>query len=329
MTRPAGTAEQDAAPRFAVGDRLSPRARRVVLSYLILLLIYGGCVAVSREFLSWGTMRLQLVQATFIGLIAIGETFAILIGQIDLSVPWTITLSAILGTNLAALHGQQWIAFAVVIAVGVVVGLLNTFGVFILRVHSLIWTLSVNLMLQGVALIYTNAVAPTTHIPALARFLALGNVGGMPMAFLVWAFFAALAILALGRLAFGRHVYAIGNRQAAALLSGVRLGQVHAVVFILSALGAAFVGLMLSGYSSQAYLGMGNDYLLPPIAAVVIGGTRLSGGDGGYVGSIAGALTVVLLQAMLITLNVSEGARQVIFGAILLALAFLFLKRGR
>ncbi len=109
-------------------------------------------------------------------------------------------------------------------------------------------------------------------------------------------------------------------------LACVGIGRTHALVFILSGLGAAFVGLMLSGYSSQAYLGMGNDYLLPPIAAVVIGGTRLAGGDGGYVGSIAGALTVVLLQAMLITLNVSEGARQVIFGAILLLLAFLFLK---
>ncbi len=309
--------------------RFSPRTQRVLLSYVILLAIYVCCVAVSRDFLTWSTMRLQLVQATFIGLITIGETFAILIGQIDLSVPWTITLSAVLGTNLSALYGHQWVAFAVVILIGGAVGLLNTLGVYVLRVHSLIWTLSVNLLLQGVALIYTNAVAPTTHIPALARFLALGSVSGVPMAFVVWAFFSALTILALTRFRFGRYIYAIGNRQTTALLSGVPLGRVHALVFVLSGLGAAFVGLMLSGYSSQAYLGMGNDYLLPPIAAVVIGGTRLSGGDGGYFGSIAGALTVVFLQAMLITLNVSEGSRQVVFGAILLSLAFLFLKRGR
>ncbi len=128
---------------------------------------------------------------------------------------------------------------------------------------------------------------------------------------------------------FGRQVYAIGNRPAAALLSGVRLGRIHAIVFVVSALGAALVGLLLSGYSSQVYLGMGNEYLLPPIAAVVIGGTRLSGGEGGYVGSIAGALVVVLLQAMLVTLAVSEGAREVIFGTILLALCFLFLRRAR
>lgn len=313
--------------RAPLAARLSPGARRVLLSYGILLAVYVGCVAVNREFLSWGTMRLQLVQATFIGLIAIGQTFAVLIGQIDLSVPWTITLSAILGTNLAAHYGHQWIAFAVVLVIGVAVGLLNTLGVYVLRVHSLIWTLAVNLLLQGIALLYSNAAAPTTRIPPLARFLALGNAGGVPVAFLVWVFFAALAILALRGLPFGRQVYAIGNRQAAALLSGIRLGRIHAIVFVLSALGAAFVGLLLTGYSSQAYLGMGNEYLLPPIAAVVIGGSRLSGGEGGYVGSIAGALVVVLLQAVLITLAVSEGARQVIFGAILLALCFLFLRR--
>ncbi|MGH7056448.1 MAG: ABC transporter permease [Acetobacteraceae bacterium] len=317
------------ARRVPLAGSLSPAARQVLLSYLILLAVYAGCVGVNREFLSWTTMRLQLVQATFIGIIAIGQTFAVLIGQIDLSVPWTITLSAILGTNLAALYGAEWIAFAVVIIIGVAVGCLNTLGVYVLRVHSLIWTLAVNLLLEGVALLYSNAAAPTTHVPGAARFLALGNPGGVPMAFLVWAFFGAAAILALHRLPFGRRIYAVGTRQAAALLSGIRLGRLHATVFIVSAVGAAFVGLLLSGYSSQAYLGMGNDYLLPPIAAVVIGGTRLSGGQGGYVGSIAGALVVVLLQAMLITLAVSQGAREVIFGAILLSLCFLFLRRSR
>ena len=326
MTAPGKTARIGTGPAPFVA-RLGPAARRMLLSYLILLLVYGCAVTVNPEFLGWGTMRLQLVQATFIGLIAIGETFAILIGQIDLSVPWTITLSAILSTNLAAVYGHQWIAFAIVIAVGVAVGLLNTLGVFVLRVHSLIWTLSVNLLLQGIALVYTNAVAPTTHIPGAARALALGNVGFMPAAFLVWIVCGATSILALRAMPFGRSIYAIGNSPAAALLSGVPIGRVTALIFVISATCAAFVGLLLSGYSSQAYLGMGNDYLLPPIAAVVIGGTRLSGGEGGYAGSIAGALTVVLLQAILVTLNISEGARQLVFGAILLALALLFLKR--
>lgn len=308
--------------------RLSPAVRRGGLPWIILAVVYALCVLASSDFLTWHTIRLQMIQAAFIGLVAIGETLAILIGHIDLSIPWTITLSGILGTNLYAAFPYQWVPFAVAIAIGISVGLVNMFGIFLLRVNSLIWTLSVNLMLQGITLVYTNAAAPTTLVPPALKFLALGMVGGMPMAAILWGGCAVLVIGALHLTPFGRAVYALGSNELVGLVSGVRLGRVYAAVFIVSGVMAALVGLLLSGYSSQAYLGMGNDYLLPPVAAVVIGGSRLSGGEGGYGGTIAGAMTVILLEAMLITLNVSQGAREIIFGCILLALAFLFLRRG-
>ncbi|MGH7101916.1 MAG: ABC transporter permease, partial [Acetobacteraceae bacterium] len=134
------------------------------LAWLILLVVFIISVAINRNFMAWHTMRLQLIQAAFVGLIAVGQTLAILIGQIDLSVPWTITLSAVLGSNLYAAHPSLVLPFAVAIVIGVGVGLINALGVHVLRVHSLVWTLSVNLMLQGITLIYTNAAAPTTHV---------------------------------------------------------------------------------------------------------------------------------------------------------------------
>jgi ribose transport system permease protein len=286
-------------------------------------------VLASRDFLTWHTIRLQLIQAAFIGLVAIGETLAILIGHIDLSIPWTITLSGIFATNLYAAHPHQWLPFAIAIAIGIGVGLVNMLGIFVLRVNSLIWTLSVNLMLQGITLIYTNAAAPTTLVPPAVKFLALGMVGGIPVAAILWAACAIVVIGALHLTPFGRAVYALGSNELVALVSGVKLGRTYAAVFVASGVMASLVGLLLSGYSSQAYLGMGNDYLLPPVAAVVIGGSRLTGGEGGYGGSIAGAMTVILLEAMLVTLAVSQGVREIVFGAILLALAFLFLGRGR
>jgi ribose transport system permease protein len=297
------------------------------LSWVILAAVYLMSVAVNPSFLGWETIRLQLVQAALIGIVAIGETFAILIGHIDLSIPWTITLTGILAANLYAAHPAGWVPFAVVIGVGVSVGLLNMIGVYLLRVHSLIWTLSVNLILQGVTLVYTNAAASAPSVPPVARELTLGYLGGFPIAALVWAVCAIAAIVALRATPFGRRVYAVGSNELAALMSGVPTGRVYAAVYIASGLGAALVGLMLSGYASQAYLGMGDGYLLPPVAAVVIGGTRLSGGQGGYAGTIAGSLSVILLQAMLVSLNVPEGLRQIIFGAILLGLVFLFARR--
>ncbi len=198
-----------------------------------------------------------------------------------------------------------------------------------LRVNALIWTLSVNLTLQGVTLITINAGAPSSVVPPSLRFLALGMVGDIPVAAILWAACAIIVIVALRLTAFGRAVYALGSNELVALVSGVKLGRTCAAVYIASGVMASFVGLLLSGYSSQAYLGMGTDYLLPPVAAVVIGGTRLTGGEGGYAGGIAGAMTVVLLEAMLITLDVSQGAREIVFGTILLVLAFLFLGRGR
>lgn len=299
------------------------------LSWVILALVFALCVAVNPAFLTWHTIRLQLIQASLIGIVAIGETLAILIGHIDLSIPWTLTLSGILAANTYASHPSFWVPAAIVLAVGIAVGIVNAFGVYVLRVHSLIWTLSVNLILQGITLVYSNAAASASGVPPVARSLALGVWAGLPAAALVWALCAALAIIALHRTSFGRYVYAIGNNELAALLSGVPIGRTYVGVYLASGLGAALAGLMLSGYASQAYLGMGNDYLLPPVAAVVIGGTRVSGGKGGYGGTIAGSLSVILLQAMLVSLNVAEGVRQIVFGAILLALVVLFARVRR
>lgn len=306
-------------------------ARRIGanLSWVILAVVFALSVAVNPAFLTWGTIRLQLVQAALIGIVAIGETLAILIGHIDLSIPWTITLLGILCADIYAAHPSAWVPFATVIAVGVSVGLINAFGIYLLRIHSLIWTLSVNLILQGLTLVYTNATASAPSVPPIARTLALDNWGGFPVAALVWGACAIAVIVALRLLPFGRHVYAVGSNELAALMSGVSTGRTYVAVYVISGLCAAFVGLMISGYASQAYLGMGDSYLLPPVAAVVIGGTRLSGGSGGYAGTISGSLSVILLQAMLVSLNMSEGLRQIIFGVILLSLVFLFARQRK
>ena len=130
--------------------------------------------------------------------------------------------------------------------------------------------------------------------------------------------FAAAAILLLGRTVFGRRVYAVGNSALAARLSGVSTGRVIVSVYILSALCAALVGVLLAGFSGQASLGMGDDYLLPSIAVVVVGGALITGGRGHYAGMLGGALLLTAMQTLLAGTSLPFAFRSVFFGLVIL-----------
>jgi ribose transport system permease protein len=129
------------------------------------------------------------------------------------------------------------------------------------------------------------------------------------------------------RTKFGREIYALGNSELATLMSGTRPSAIYFCVFAISGLCASLVGLLLTGFAGQTYLGMGDAYLLIPIAAVVLGGTSLSGGTGGYLGTFVGSIIVVVLDAVLVNIQVSQGLRQVLFGLIILAMMLLFRNR--
>jgi ribose transport system permease protein len=301
----------------------------VLVAYLLLLLLFAIAVAINPAFGSLGNIQAQLIIASFVGIIAIGQTFVILTGHIDLSVPWNLTFSAILTATLYANGHGMPVAFAAGLGFGAFVGAFNALGVAIFRVHSLVWTLATNALLQGLALLYINGQPPRSTIPPIWRELVIGNVAGIPMSAVLWAVLAILTILVLRRSSFGRKVYATGTNETAAFLSGVDTRLVYLCVFVISGVTAALSGLLLTGYASQTYLGMGNDYLLVPIAAVIIGGTSVLGGTGGYVGSIAGTLIVVLLQAVLSTAQIGQAGKNIIFGAIILALVLLYGRGAR
>jgi ribose transport system permease protein len=143
---------------------------------------------------------------------------------------------------------------------------------------------------------------------------------------------AFIGIIAIGQTMvnlIGRYLYAIGNNETALFVSGVDSRKVVFGAFMVSGFGAALAGILLTGYASQTYLGMGNDYLLIPIAAVIIGGTNVMGGSGGYVGTIAGALIVVILQSLLSTAQIGQAGKDVVFGVIILALVLLYAREAR
>jgi ribose transport system permease protein len=125
-------------------------------------------------------------------------------------------------------------------------------------------------------------------------------------------------VLLLGRTAFGRRVYAIGNSMRAAQLSGVAVGRTLILVYVLSALCSALVGIMLTGFSGQASLGMGDDYLLPSIAVVVVGGALVTGGRGHYLGMLGGVLLLTALQMLLAGTMLPYAIRAILYGLVML-----------
>ncbi|RCW81885.1 ABC transporter permease [Phyllobacterium bourgognense] len=301
--------------------------RSLVIAFACIILMLLGGALYSREFLSPEYLLQQLQISAFLGIIASGAMMVILIGHIDLSIPWTVTLGAMMATAVAGWFGEtgNLIAIPVGILCGAMVGLLNGLGVAYLRLPSMIFTLGMNAVVQGLMVLHTGGFAPQDHATDAMHFLAVGRpIFGIPNALLIWVVVGAFTIFLLTRTAFGRRVYAVGNREAAAYLSGVNTNAVIIWCFVLSGAAAAFAGVLLAGYSTKAYQAMGDPYLLPAIAAVVLGGTNILGGRGNYLGTIAGVILITLLQSILAVMQMPEAGRQIIYGVVILVMLLAY-----
>jgi ribose transport system permease protein len=302
----------------------------IVIACACILVILGIGATINRNFVSVGYLLQQLQVASFLGIIAGGTMLVILLGHIDLSIPWTITMGAMMGTAVAhfeAIEGS--LTFPVGLGCGLLVGLVNGLGVACLRVPSMIFTLGMNAVLQGLVVLYTGGAAPASHATQLMSTLAVNRTFGIPNAFFVWAAVSLVILFLLRATQFGRYIYAVGNRERAAYLSGVPTRLVIVGCFVISGVAAALGGIMLTGYSTKAYQGMGDAYLLPAIAAIVLGGTNVLGGSGSYAGTVVGVLLIVLLQSMLSVLQIPEAGRQIIYGGVLLTMLLIYGRGGR
>jgi ribose transport system permease protein len=291
---------------------------------IIALLVFGSLY--SSEFISPGYLLQQLKVASFLGVIATGMMVVILLGQIDLSVPWVVAMGGMMACAAAA-HGQmgQILAIPFGILCGIALGLVNGIGVAYLRIPSMIITLAVNAVAQGLMVAYTGGFSPQDSASSAMRFIATSKIAfGIPSALIVWALIGAGAVFLFTRTTFGRAIYAIGNRERAAFLSGVDTQRVVMIAFAISGGLSAFGGVLLAGYASKAAQAMGDAYLLPSIAAVVLGGTSILGGRGSYLGTVAGVILITLLQSILSVMQMPEAGRQVIYGVVIVGMLLLY-----
>ncbi|TIS02749.1 MAG: ABC transporter permease, partial [Mesorhizobium sp.] len=308
-------------PKFI---RRADPAVATAFACIVILLLLGSLY--SRSFLSPEYLLQQLKVASFLGVIATGMMLVILLGQIDLSVPWSVATGAMMACAAAA-YGPVGVALAIPFGVlcGVAIGIVNGVGVAYLRIPSMIITLATNAVAQGLMVVYTGGFSPQDSATAAMRYLATGfTIPGVPNAVIIWALIGAAMVFVLTRTSFGRVVYGIGNRERAAYLSGIDTRRVVLIAFAVSGGLSAFGGVLLAGYASKAAQSMGDAYLLPSIAAVVLGGTSILGGRGSYLGTVAGVILITLLQSILSVMQMPEAGRQIIYGVVIVAMLLLY-----
>jgi ribose transport system permease protein len=276
-------------------------------------------------------LLLQLQIASFLGVVATGAMLVILLGGIDLSVPWVVTVGGVMAAASAEWWGGAGANFSIPIGIacGALFGVVNGLGVAYLRVPSMIFTLGVNAVAQGLVVVRTGGFAPQDRATPAMHLIATGHsLLGIPNALLVWAAVGGATVYMLHKTTLGRAIYAVGNRERAAYLSGIDTQRVTLLCFVIAGACSAAVGVLLTGYSTKAYQAMGDSYLLPAITAVVLGGTNILGGRGSYLGTVVGVVLITLLQSILSVIQIQDMVRQIIYGGIIIVMLLIY-GRGR
>jgi ribose transport system permease protein len=320
------TAPDEGTPRrgpVRAAEYLIDRPLIMLTAILVLLLI--ACEIASPGYLSAARMGTILQFSAPLAFLAAGQTLVMLTAGIDLSIAATATAAAYIMAGQAS-RGTAT-ALAIAVLVGVIVGFINGVGVGVFRVNPLIMTLGMASIVSGYLTVSAQSfVTGVPLVPDFVRELATGNLIGdaIPKSLLLWGPVAALILLGLRYSGYGRMLYAIGDNPLACRLAGVRIWQVLLVVYVLCSILAAIGGVLYVGVINAADLQLVSPYLLPSVAAVVIGGTSIFGGIGGYSGTILGAIILVVLDSLLTLLDASQAFKQILYGTIILLLAWLY-----
>ncbi|MEZ2332565.1 ABC transporter permease [Mesorhizobium sp. RCC_202] len=305
--------------RFMADRPLIPLIILLIILVVILQILRPGIV--NERWLA-NTAKFAIPLAILAGC----QTMTMLTGGIDLSVGTVATMSAfIMATQIV--NQDPAVAFLIAMLPAVLIGLVNGIGVGVFRVHPLIMTLGTSLIGTGFLQVYQRTViASGAKIPDFLSWLGTGVTYGFPNALLLFVPVAVLIVFMLSRTGFGRLLYAVGDNERAARLSGVRYWQVITALYVLSSLLAGITGLLYIGLIKAPSLSLAEPLVLPSVAAAVIGGTSIFGGRGGYAGTIIGALILTVLTTLLTILQMPEGGRRILFGLIVLFVTAAYLR---
>ena len=299
---------------------------------LLIILIAAGYVLVP-GFASYTNIRSMLLLAAFLGLASLGQTLCALLGSIDMSIPYVIGSANILLAGLFNWGVPSVLACVIVLVGGVVIGILNGILSFRLQGQALILTLGVGFAVVGGSQILTSigsAYAGNVlgELPEWLRDVSsiAGTTFGIaiPPIVLIWMFVAGVVIMVMLKTPFGRSFYAVGGNRRAASRILISEFRTWIIAYAVSGAMSAATGMTLLGFSGGGFVGVGDPYLFTTVAAVVIGGTSLLGGWGGYGSTIVGTLVLTILTSLLVGLGLSYAMQQAVFGLLVVPMVALY-----
>jgi ribose transport system permease protein len=306
---------------------LADRSQIVLIGILVLL-----CIAISlaaSQFYSEANIIAILRQCALVLIVAAGMTMLLIAGEVDLSVGASLAFVGCVGMDVTNRTGSLALGALAGIAFAGVVGLFNGLVVTRLKVNSLIATIATMMILQGGVFLYTReAVQNRHHIPAFTD-LGAGYVGPLPVPVIIAALAFIIAFVTLRYTTFGRYLYAVGANEKAARLSGLRAERLKLIAFVVTGLLVGVAGLILASLMNAGQPTAGRGFELTVIAAVILGGTSLSGGRGTLVGTLLGVLVLKIIDNGIIILRWNQDLQMVVPGIVIILATWLDIVRRR
>lgn len=318
-------------PARGVSSPLLSRFRKWEASGILiaLLLLVAALSIASPNFLSQYNLSVVARQASFVGLVALGQTLVLLIGGIDLSVGTAAGLSTIVGCLMLTKLGiHPYLVPLLTALFGFGLGLINGALIAGLRLNPFIVTLATGEVFAGLNLVITRGY-PIRPLGEPFRVFGQGSVMGVPVPVMIFLGAGLILLWLLTRTRFGRNIYAIGGNRDAATLVGIRVWRVEFIVFGLAGMFAALAGILYASRMDSGQPSVGEGWLMGAITAAIIGGTSLRGGEGTIVGTLLGALLMAVLANGIVLMNVSGYWERVIVGLVVLIAILVDLARRR
>jgi ribose transport system permease protein len=307
--------------------RFVDQYKKLFIAFLLIIFLFLlGEVTVS-NFLSFAQLLLTVKLASFIALFGLCQMIVMAGGGggLDMSVGYTATMTAVLTASMMDGRNENlWIAMLVALVIGLAVGVANGLLTAYVKLPPLVVTMSMSLILQGGINVYTAGANITGKPSPILQIMAAKSIGIFPNILFILLILTPVVMILLYRTKWGLALFGTGTNETAAYLSGVNVKRVRCISFVISGILSSFIGLLLIGNMGIAFKDMGSNYVMPSIAAVVVGGVSMNGGDGNYIGVILGAIFLQTLTNLLVAMGWGDAGKWLGFGIVLFILLIVY-----